>query len=255
MVSSRVEPTNYSPREIGTCQSRTPPPPNGPTDLRHGGDDSGPDFDGGNGDDTISGSRRQRQLTGGNGRDFLDGGGGNDQLFGGNGKDVSTAALGNDQLFGSNGKDILDGGENDDKLFGGNGKDDLDGGAGSDQLFGGRGKDPFRRRRRRPAGGGKGRYVLDVVRKRTLEGGAAKDTFKFGVDFGTDTIVDLWKGHELIDLRDAGVTIDDPPFSIGDDPATGNVIIVTSQGTIVVSDVAGNLAAADFTELDFLFAT
>lgn len=80
---------------------------------------------------------------GGNGDDTLTGTPGNDRLLGGNGKDPLTALAGDDYLDGGNGNDVLDGGIGNDTLLGMNGNDTLTGGAGNDILTGGRGADYF----------------------------------------------------------------------------------------------------------------
>lgn len=80
---------------------------------------------------------------GGNGNDTLTGTPGNDRLLGGNGKDTLTALAGDDYLDGGNGNDVLDGGTGNDTLLGMNGNDTLTGGAGNDILTGGRGADYF----------------------------------------------------------------------------------------------------------------
>lgn len=80
---------------------------------------------------------------GGNGNDTLTGTPGNDRLLGGNGKDTLTALAGDDYLDGGNGNDVLDGGNGKDTLLGMNGNDTLTGGAGNDILTGGRGADYF----------------------------------------------------------------------------------------------------------------
>ncbi len=64
-----------------------------------------------------------RTVDGSNGEDTLTGTAGNDNLSGGNGKDTLFGNAGNDTLFGGNGVDILWGGEGNDLLNGGNGRD------------------------------------------------------------------------------------------------------------------------------------
>ncbi|MEJ6485594.1 SdiA-regulated domain-containing protein [Nostoc punctiforme UO1] len=64
-----------------------------------------------------------RTVDGSNGEDTLTGTAGDDNLSGGNGKDTLFGNAGNDTLFGGNGVDILWGGEGNDLLNGGNGRD------------------------------------------------------------------------------------------------------------------------------------
>ncbi len=77
-------------------------------------------FDGGNGNDTLTGSGN---LFGGDGNDTIRGSG---KLYGG---------AGNDQLTGVTGGSTLDGGDGDDRLTGGQGNDLLRGGTGNDTYI------------------------------------------------------------------------------------------------------------------------
>ena len=56
-------------------------------------------FDGGEGDDTLTGNATPDKLTGGTGADTLNGGWGNDTLTGGDGADSVDASYGNDKVF------------------------------------------------------------------------------------------------------------------------------------------------------------
>uniref|UniRef100_UPI0015D3D055 cadherin-like domain-containing protein n=1 Tax=Acinetobacter sp. YH12218 TaxID=2601152 RepID=UPI0015D3D055 len=98
-------------------------------------------IDGGEGNDTISGSGGNDYLVGGEGNDILHGGAGNDYLLGGSGDDTLNGNDGNDTLLGGAGNDILNGGAGNDILDGGAGNDILNGGAGNDILTGGLGID------------------------------------------------------------------------------------------------------------------
>ncbi|MBD2679991.1 SdiA-regulated domain-containing protein [Nostoc paludosum FACHB-159] len=64
-----------------------------------------------------------KTVDGSNGEDTLTGTGGDDNLSGGNGKDTLFGNAGNDTLSGGNGVDVLWGKEGDDLLNGGNGRD------------------------------------------------------------------------------------------------------------------------------------
>jgi len=80
-------------------------------------------FNGGDGNDMVTGGTLNDLVSGGNGNDVLQGGGGNDILAGGSNSD---------KLFGEDGNDSLNGGSSADTLIGGLGDDLLDGGAGND---------------------------------------------------------------------------------------------------------------------------
>lgn len=91
------------------------------------------ELNGGEGNDTISGTPFADIILGGNGHDELTGNNGNDDIFGQDG---------NDFLKGDDGVDLLRGGDGDDLLFGGDGNDKVGGEPGRDGgLFGELGND------------------------------------------------------------------------------------------------------------------
>ena len=73
-------------------------------------------FNGGNGNNILTGST---------GSDYLDGGSGNDHLYGGSGDDILVGGAGNDKVYGQAGDDIL---------YVGEGNDIYDGGSGNDTI-------------------------------------------------------------------------------------------------------------------------
>ncbi|MBW4491011.1 MAG: ExeM/NucH family extracellular endonuclease [Trichocoleus desertorum ATA4-8-CV12] len=93
-------------------------------------------LNGGNGEDTLSGTSGRDELNGGNGRDTLNGSNGNDILNGGNGDDILLGQISNDILMGGNGDDWLEGGQGQDVLTGDHGSDRfvLAFGAGTDII-------------------------------------------------------------------------------------------------------------------------
>lgn len=64
-------------------------------------------INGGNSNQTLTGTRGDDLINGGNGRDIVFGDGGNDTLFGGNGDDKLWGGVGNDILTGGNGADTF----------------------------------------------------------------------------------------------------------------------------------------------------
>jgi hypothetical protein len=78
---------------------------------------------GGNGNDTLTGTSGRDELNGENGNDTLNGGNGSDTLNGGNGDDILLGQVSNDILVGDNGDDLLNGGQGNDILTGGSGSD------------------------------------------------------------------------------------------------------------------------------------
>ena len=78
-------------------------------------------------------------LQGGDGDDSLSGTGDAETLTGGAGDDTLRGMGGDDTIFGQSGDDVLDGGAGDDSLRGGSGADTFIGGAGDDVLHVGAG--------------------------------------------------------------------------------------------------------------------
>lgn len=98
-------------------------------------------LNGGNGNDTITGSRNNDTINGDNGDDSLIGGLGNDLFDGGEGDDTMAGDGGNDTMLGNIGNDSAQGGDGDDVVFGNFGNDTLGGDAGNDTISGGFGND------------------------------------------------------------------------------------------------------------------
>ncbi len=109
-------------------------------------------FDGGEGNDSITGTSSDDVILGGSGNDTLNGGDGNDYvrgitgddvIDGGAGVDAVNGNEGNDTVSGGAGNDYVRGGQGNDALFGNDGIDILTGDLGTDQLTGGAGADIF----------------------------------------------------------------------------------------------------------------
>ena len=98
-------------------------------------------LNGGNGNDTITGSRDNDTINGDNGDDSLIGGLGNDLFDGGEGDDTMAGDGGNDTMLGNIGNDSAQGGDGDDVVFGNLGNDTLGGDSGNDTISGGFGND------------------------------------------------------------------------------------------------------------------
>jgi Ca2+-binding RTX toxin-like protein len=101
-----------------------------------GGDDSIESGSIGTGDDYFDGGPGNDSLSGGKGNDILIGGPGNDQISGAEGDDILFGGPGNDTIGGSSGDDIVVGGDGVDSLTGGAGMNLLIGGAGLDSMSG-----------------------------------------------------------------------------------------------------------------------
>jgi Ca2+-binding RTX toxin-like protein len=88
-------------------------------------------FNGGDGDDTLSLNESQGALPKAN----LSGGNGNDTMTGGSGDDLLLGDAGNDTLLGKGGIDLMHGGDGNDVLTGGDANDFVYGDAGDDTLI------------------------------------------------------------------------------------------------------------------------
>ncbi|WP_162929974.1 calcium-binding protein [Vibrio sp. Evd11] len=127
-------------------------------------------FNGGGGNDVITGGSLADFLFGGNGQDTLHGNDGDDYIAGNSGDDQIYAGSGNDDLFGGIGDDRIDAGSGNDYLHGEAGDDLLIGSSGNDVLVGGVGSD-------------------------RLEGGQGNDTYIFNRGDGRDQILDKYIGQ------------------------------------------------------------
>lgn len=191
-------------------------------------------FDGNDGEDFITGTKKIDKLFGGGGDDSMDGRGGGDVLRGGAGFDELRGGKGNDKLFGGGGFDFLDGGKGNDRIFGGKGGDDLRGGGGGDKLFGGNGGDRIDGGKGNDAifgGDGKDAIVGDKGDD-TLTGGKDADRFVFARFDGVDTITDFVSGLDTISLAETGIFFDDietQAENVGDD-----LHISTLAGTTII---------------------
>ena len=141
--------------------------------------------DGGNGNDTITGSPTYGDsviggdgadtLNGQAGNDTLDGGDGTDSIIGGDGDDSLIGEDGNDTITGDNGNDTILGGNHNDSINGGDGNDSVDAGQSNDTVLGGIGNDTIN--------GSDGLDSLSgEVGNDSIFGGAGNDTLSGGND-------------------------------------------------------------------------
>lgn len=87
-------------------------------------------FQGGSGDDRVTGNDLDNRIRVGAGDDAVTGGKGQDVLYGDGGDDTLRGGADNDALWGGIGADVIDGGAGHDVIVGGVGADAIDGGAG-----------------------------------------------------------------------------------------------------------------------------
>ena len=91
-------------------------------------------FDGGSGDDNITGGPLREAVFAGDGHDTVRGGGNDDRLYGEAGVDQMTGEFGNDLVDGGIGNDVVYGGGGNDTVIGGTGNDDVHA-AGDPEIF------------------------------------------------------------------------------------------------------------------------
>ena len=165
-------------------------------------------FQGGNGDDTHTGTKRGDNIKLGGGNDVVDGRGGRDNIKGGAGRDFIEGGAGNDiliggkgrdNILGGNGKDLIKGGSGADNLAGGNGDDKVEGGKGRDFLFGDSGDDQL-------FGGGGGDTLDGGSGSNFLTGGAGAETFQFFDDGGENVVTDFDRGVDQIEIGNPGIS-------------------------------------------------
>jgi Ca2+-binding RTX toxin-like protein len=98
--------------------------------------------DGGDGDDTITGSVSfATSINGGDGRDTITGGSAADTLNGNDGDDSISAGAGNDIVNAGDGQDFVSGGDGEDIIIGDDGADTIFGGNGNDSILANNGAD------------------------------------------------------------------------------------------------------------------
>jgi Ca2+-binding RTX toxin-like protein len=136
--------------------------------------------EGGDGDDTITGSADfGEDLRGQDGNDVITGDAGNDTIDGGDGNDSITAGDGNDSIDGDDGDDTIDAGGGNDNIEGGSGADSIIGGAGMDTIDSGQGNDFV-------DAGDDNDIVNGMSGADTIDGGAGNDSLLGGA--GNDAI-------------------------------------------------------------------
>jgi Ca2+-binding RTX toxin-like protein len=183
---------------------------------------------------------------------------GDDVITGSVANDELSGGLGDDMLFGNGGDDVLSGGEGNDQLFGGDGDDTLLGGAGSDLLSGDAGDDQL-------DGGVTFRTLdLDFADYRDATGMitvvlSAISTVTGDASVGTDTLaaIDLVTGSNFADSYTADGNFQNAKgregFNAfegigGDDSITGNgdtfVSYSLASGGVTV-DLGAGMATGD----------
>lgn len=192
-------------------------------------------LNGGNGNDTITGSRDNDTINGDNGDDSLIGGLGNDLFDGGDGNDTMSGEGGNDTLLGNNGDDSVVAGDGDDIAFGNFGNDTLVGGTGNDTMSGGFGNDVLNGNSGDDllAGGQDNDQILGGSGNDSLDGDTGDDTLRGQAD---DDLIkggdgdDMVFGNGGVDIVDGGDGNDWIRLGSGDDIANGGDGLDTING-------------------------
>lgn len=205
-------------------------------------------FEGGNGndtmtgtdgDETINGADGDDLINGGGGNDLLDGGAGDDRLFGDDGDDTLRGSFGTDTLGGGEGHDSLDGGRSNDVLNGDAGNDSLTGGHGDDTLSGGLGIDSLSGSSGDDVldGGDQADFVNGGTDNDLITGGDGDDTLRGGD--GNDTISG-GGGDDAVNGGDGDDSIDG---DIGDDALNGgdgNDFVLGDFGNDTITGMDGD---------------
>jgi len=97
--------------------------------------------DGGDGNDTISGSSLNDTISAGSGNDLIFGNDGNDRISAATGADTIRGGFGNDYIQAGAGDDFIKAGSGRDTILAEAGDDVIYGNAGDDQIWGGTGHD------------------------------------------------------------------------------------------------------------------
>lgn len=174
-------------------------------------------LNGGDGNDSITGTTNDDTIDGGAGIDTLLGGAGNDTMFGGTEADIINGQAGDDSILGGDGNDNMAGGIGNDVIRAGLGQDIVNGNEGADTLVGDDGRDTIL--------GGTGNDSIDGgLGKDSLSGGDDNDTLDGG--FNDDTITgdagaDVISGNHGNDLIDAGAGADTVNGGDGNDTISG----------------------------------
>lgn len=207
-------------------------------------------LEGGNGNDTLIGSKGNDTLRGGAGNDNLRSDDGNDLLLGGSGIDVINGQGGNDTLFGDEIADTVSGANSGsgDSMLGGDGNDVMSGGGGNDTMNGEDGDDSLRGNDGADViSGGMGNDALfGDISTDVLSGGSGNDTLDGGRNddtlngnSGSDRILGD-HGNDFINGGDGDNTI------LGGDgndtirTGSGNDAIFGGDGDDLINTEAGN---------------
>jgi VCBS repeat-containing protein len=199
----------------------------------------GQTFNGGNGNDVLTGTTGNDTMNGGNGNDTLNGGDGSDNISGGNGDDILTGGRGNDMLDGGDGNDTLDGGVGNNQLSGGNGNDTLRAGDGNNLLDGGNGDDTLiTGNGNNTLNGGNGNDTITAGNgNNTVTGGNGNETINLGN--GNNSIIG-GNGSNTVTLGNGNDTV-----TVGDGTnkitlGNGDDTVVVGNGNIIISLGSGN---------------
>ena len=138
-------------------------------------------INGGNGDDTLTGTTGDDIINAGNGNDRVDGGDGNDTISGGTGNDVLIGGRGNNTIDGGDGNDTITVADGNNTVKGGTGNDTITAGNGNNVIDGGDGNDTIH------VGSG----------NNTLTGGSGNDNFVFAANLGKDVVTDFAHGDTI----------------------------------------------------------
>ncbi|NVJ98615.1 MAG: M10 family metallopeptidase C-terminal domain-containing protein [Alphaproteobacteria bacterium] len=189
----------------------------------------GANEDGGDGNDTLSGSDDDDILYGNGGDDVIFGNDGHDYLRGFDGDDNISGGDGVDVIGGEDGDDTISGGAGDDYILSNDGADVVSGDAGNDLIETGLGNDTL--------SGGTGDDTLRPGRgDDQMTGGTGADVFVIGRSWGDDTITDFNAAKDILDFQGSGLDIADMTFS----QSGNNTVITDGTNTLTLLNVDRN---------------
>jgi len=189
---------------------------------------------GGEGNDTITGSASADKLNGDSGADTIYGGDGDDWIFGGSEDDTLYGEDGDDVLVGDSGSDIVKGGAGSDIVMGGSGNDAIYGDDGDDVLQAGTGDDIM-------YGGAGDDLLVDFSGNNKLYAGAGNDELHFNSD---DDIIDGGEGLDSLIITGKTVITKD---QVSTDETDENGAFLTHEGNGVtgIEAIIGSSAVDD----------
>ncbi len=187
----------------------------------------GGNLEGGDGDDTLTGSDSDDIIYGFGGDDVLSGGGGDDYLRGFAGDDTIEGGDGSDIIGGEEGNNVISGGDGDDFIIAHGGNDSVAGDGGNDLIETRGGDDTL-------SGGAGGDTLRPGQGDDVISAGGGADIIVIGRDWGHDVIEDFDLSADILDFQGSGLDLDD--LTISSDG--GNTVLSSGDNSLTLEGVA-----------------